>query len=184
MSQLAQTMPVDAPPISSSVVAELTPVYNVDDPQINSDLKWAFEKWKALCDASSQSLPQWEDETLQLFMPVNRRLMVVMADGDWRQDEFDVIYCGQHASDFLNQGKPVRYQQMRIDNPNFEKNYQDVKIRNGRVMDNREPELVMKRMDWADMRFVQYQVLILPFLCEDSCSYVVHVMDFKLSAGG
>lgn len=181
MSQLLQQMPTDAPPISSSVIAELVPLTNADDPLIEADLQWAFNKWKGLCEQSPCALPQWSEDILQSLMPVNRRMMVVMADGDWKRDEFDVIYCGQHVADFLNQGKPVRYQKMRQENPKFEKNYQDVKTRNGRVMDNREPELVMKRMDWADMRYVQYQVLILPFLCEDSCTYVVHIMDFKLS---
>lgn len=183
MSQAQQSMPEDEAPIKSSLVAEFIPLHNTDDERISADLKWAFERWNTLCDESTTDLPQWDDTSHKALMPVGRRLMVVLADGDWRRDEFDVIYCGQHVSDFLNQGKPVRYQKMRAENPDFEKNYQDVKTRNGRVFDTRHPELVMKKMEWADMRYVQYQSLILPFMCGDECSYVVHVMEFKLSTG-
>ncbi|MGB0864963.1 MAG: hypothetical protein ACPGSC_00550 [Granulosicoccaceae bacterium] len=181
MAQNSQKMPTDAVPISSSVVAEFIPIADASDERICADLRWAFNQWQSLCGQNTP--PQWDEMTHQSFMPVSRRLMIVLADGDWRRDEFDVIYCGQHVADFLNQGRPVRYQQMRVEDANFEKNYQDVKTRNGRVMETQQPELVMKRMDWADMRYIQYQCLILPFLCEGDCRYVVHVMEFKLSPG-
>lgn len=179
MSKPAISIQMQTPPASASIVAEYIPLVDTSDERIGEDLTWAFSKWKTLC--SDGQPPQWDEQTHQALKPVSRRLMIVLADGDWQKDEFDVVYCGQHVADFLNQGKPVRYQQMRRENPGFEKNYQDVKTRNGRVFDSRQPELVIKRMDWADMSYVQYQSLILPFLCDGKCTYVVHVMDFQLS---
>ncbi len=143
------------------------------------DLAFIAQSWIDMPRLPGEPLPRWSEFRLSAFVKVINKLCVVLArEGD--ADRMEITVCGQHATEYVGNGKPIDLAHMRND-PLRCANYADIRDRVARAIANNAPQYALKTLSWQDMGYVEYEVMVLPFMSESGAQRILHPISVQIS---
>lgn len=129
------------------------------------DLKAIAEVWLDLPRADGDMLPRWSS-----FSPamVKRHLdkVCVLQVGDIENHEIEFTVYGNHPTELIGNGKPVKMQDMR-ESRSEQRNYADIRQRTGRSITNKAPQFARKARSLEGSGEIEYELILLPFETEN-----------------
>lgn len=138
--------------------------------------------WEGLPREADERLPRWSH-----FRPFDFKSsidkMCVISVEDWKTHALEFTLYGQHATEFVGLGRPLSLQALRED-PKRCTYYEDIRCRAGRAIENDAPQYAHKTLSWNDRGFVQYEILMLPFLQEGAVQRILQPLSAKVEMTG
>ena len=162
-----------------SASAEALPVVVIDeeldalpfDRIACPDIKAVADVWLKLPRAEGDKLPRWSS-----FSPamVKRQLdkVCILQVGNLDDEEIEFSLYGNHPTEVLGDGKPLRLQEMRK-NQSQRQNYLDIFRRAGRTIANKAPQFARKAMSSEGSGEIEYEVVMLPFEAENGVTRIL-----------
>lgn len=143
-----------------------------DTATISPKLAEALTHWRGLCQDDGP--PHWESfDPIKIAPLLPRVILYKCLEG---KENFYIQIMGEHAADFLQfngHGKMLH----EVMPPS---NLEEVVQRLNTLRALKSPQLVQKTLDWQQREYVDYWVLLLPFLDAANCvCHVLSVFDFR-----
>ena len=146
------------------------------------DLNLIGKAWMGMPRLPGEDLPRWQNFRPADFRPMIEKLCVLTV-GDWRADRLEFTLYGSHPTDLIGLGRPLRMMDLRED-PKRRANYEDIRKRVGRAIENCAPQYARKTLSWNDHGYIEYEVLMLPFMREGSAQRVLQPVGAILNISG
>jgi len=142
------------------------------------DLVAIGRAWQDMPRETGEALPRWS-----CFRPFEFKSsiekMCVIAVEDWQADALEFSLYGNHPTEFVGLGRPLSLQRLCRD-ARRRGYYEDIRQRVGRAITNDAPQYARKTLSWNDRGFVQYEVLMLPFLRNGKVQRVLQPVSAKV----
>jgi hypothetical protein len=130
-----------------------------------ADLREIGKAWQEYARIEGEPLPRWRMFRVSDFIRTIERLCVLRVEDD-RIDDLEFSLYGSHASEYIGNGRRLVLQNLRTD-PLRQNNYIDIRDRAERAIINERPQYARKSLSWENKAYIEYEVLMLPFMAED-----------------
>ena len=135
------------------------------------DLKAVAEVWLSLPRTEGEILPRWSSFSPAMVKPQLDKVCILQV-GDLENHEIEFTLYGNHPTEVLGNGKPLKLQEMRVDQSQKHL-YVDIFRRTGRSIANKAPQFARKAMSWKDLGEVEYELVMLPFETENGVTRIL-----------
>ena len=146
------------------------------------DLRLIGKAWMEMPRLEGERLPRWSN-----FSPADFRSMIeklcVLSVEDWRAGRLEFTLYGNHPTELIGLGRPLRMMELREDAAR-KGNYEDIRKRAGRAIEMCAPQYARKNLSWNDHGYIEYEVLMLPFMREAGAQRILQPVAAMLNISG